>query len=133
MGEDERGHDQRLRRKQHLGPDQQHAAIHAVDPHARERCKQEGGHLADEADDAQQKRRAGKPIDQPRGRDARHPGADERDRLTGEEEAEIAVAQCSPGVGKAARRGASAAAVEDWLKRRTWSNRSRGRRTVDRG
>ncbi len=47
---------------------------------------------------AQQQRRMGQAIDQPAGREPRHPGADHRDALTEEEQLEVAVPQRSPGV-----------------------------------
>ena len=54
--------------------------------------------LPGEADRAQQQRRSGEPVDQPDGRDARHPRADERDALPAEEEPEVAMAQRAPCV-----------------------------------
>ena len=91
--------------RERLRPDQQLAAVEAVDPDAGEGREEEGGNLAGEADDAEQQRRAGEPVDQPAGGDAGHPRADERDALAAEEEPEVAVAQGAPGMG---RRPASA-------------------------
>ena len=48
------------------------------------------------------KRGAGEAVDQPARRDARHPGADQRDALPAEEEPEVGRAQSAPGVRDAA-------------------------------
>lgn len=50
-------------------------------------------HLAGELDEAQFENGLGEAIDQPSSRQPRHPGADEGDRLSGEEEAVIAMAK----------------------------------------
>ena len=42
-------------------------------------------------DDAEQQGRAGEPVDQPAGGDARDPGADERNALAAEEQPVVAV------------------------------------------
>jgi hypothetical protein len=82
--------DKRLRPHQHL------AAVEPVNPDAGKGREEKCGNLPGKADRAQQQRRAGEAIDQPTGGDARHPGADERDALAAEEEAEVAMAQGAP-------------------------------------
>ena len=101
--EGERGHGKGLNAGEDLGPDEELAAVHAVDDDAGEGREEEGGDLAGEADGAEEKRGAGETVDEPAGGDAGHPGADEGDALAGEEEAEVAMAQGSPGMGEAAR------------------------------
>ena len=88
-------HGQRLRPHQHLAP------VDAVDDDARKRRQQKRGNLAGEADRAQQQRRLGQPVDEPRRGHARHPRADQRDALPAEEEPEVAMAQRAPGVRQA--------------------------------
>ena len=105
LGEGERGEDERLDCREDLGPDEEVAAVEAVDEDAGEGREQEGGNLAGEADDAEQQRGAGKAVDEPTGGDAGHPGADERDALAAEEEAEVAMAERAPGVSVAADGG----------------------------
>ena len=97
-GERQRGQSQRLDHGEGLGPDQHLALVEPVYPHAGEGRQQKGGNLPGKADRAQQQGRAGEPVDQPAGGDARHPRADERDALAAEEEAEVAMAQRAPGV-----------------------------------
>ena len=94
---------ERLQHGERLRPDQDLAAVDAIDEDAGDGREQEGGDLSGEADDAEQQRGAGEAIDEPDGGDARHPGADERDALAAEEEAEVAMAQRAPGVGEVAR------------------------------
>ena len=77
------------------------AAVDAVDDHARQWRQQERGNLPGEPDRAQQQRRFGQPVDEPRRGDAGHPRADERNALAAKEEAEIAMPQRAPGVRKA--------------------------------
>ena len=58
--------------------------------YTRDRAQEEHGCLRAEADQAQQRRRAGQPVDQPARRQPRHPRADQRNRLSGEEQPVIA-------------------------------------------
>jgi hypothetical protein len=74
------------------------AAIEAVHPNSGDRREEEGGDLPGEADDAEQKRRAGEAIDEPAGGEARHPCARQGNALLAEVGAEISVAQRAPGV-----------------------------------
>ena len=83
----------RLEHGEDLGDHQQPVAVPAVDEDAGEGGEQERGDLPGEADQAEQERRAGQPVDQPAGRDPRHPGADQRDGLAGEEEPVVAMVQ----------------------------------------
>ena len=103
MRERERGKGERLHRGEHLRPDEDLALVQAIDPDAGEGREQEGGNLAHEADDAEQPCGAGEAVDEPAGGDAGHPGADERDALAAEEEAEVGCAECPPGMRDAAR------------------------------
>jgi hypothetical protein len=105
FGEGERGQGEGLNAGEDLGPDKELAAIEAVDKYSGEGREEEGGDLSGEADGAEEQGRAGEPVDEPTGGDAGHPGADERDALAGEEEAEVAMTKGSPGVGVAARSG----------------------------
>ena len=81
------------------------AAVPAVDPDAGEGREQERGNLAGEADVPSSKRGAGEAVDQPDGGDARHPGADERDALSAEEEPEVAMLERTKNLPKAASGG----------------------------
>ena len=74
-----------------LRPDQQPAAIEVVGQRAADRGQEEDRRLADEAGQAEQERRVGQPIDEPRLRHGLQPRPDERDRLAAEVEAEVAV------------------------------------------
>jgi hypothetical protein len=103
LGEGKPGHRERLDTREDLGPDEQLAAVDAVDEDTGEGCEEEGWNLSGEADQSEEKRGAGEAVDEPTGGDARHPGADKRDALAGEEEAEVTVAKGAPGVGVATR------------------------------
>ena len=85
-----------------LSPDQQLALVHAFNEYACEGRHEEGEDLAGEADDAKQKCRTGEPVNEPTGGESRHPGADERDALAGEEELEVAMTHGAPCVREAA-------------------------------
>ena len=91
FGERQPSQQQGLHGGQGLGPEQHLPAIQAVDPYAGERGQQEGGDLSHEADQAQQQGGASQPVDQPTGGDPRHPGADEGNTLSAEEQPEVAV------------------------------------------
>ncbi len=82
-----------------LRPDEHLASVHAVNDDAGVRREKERGNLPGEADGAEHQRRLRELIDEPRGCDARHPGADERNGLAGEEETEISMLECAPRVG----------------------------------
>ena len=94
------GHGQGLQHGEHLGEDQQVVAIPAIDEHAGERGEKERGKLPGKAHHAEHQRRAGQAIDQPPGGDPRHPGADQREALAVEEQAEIPMRQRPPHRGK---------------------------------
>ena len=91
--EREPGKGERLQHGQGLRPDQNFAAVDAINEDAGERSEEKGWNLAGEADGAQQERGFGEPVDKPGRGDARHPGADEGDALAAEEEPEVAMAQ----------------------------------------
>ncbi len=105
FGEGERGEGEGLNRGEDLSPDEEVAAIETVDEDAGEGGEEEGGDLSGKAYDTEEKCGAGEAIDEPTGGDAGHPGADERDGLADEEEAEVAMAEGSPGVSVAAAWG----------------------------
>jgi hypothetical protein len=102
VGQRQPGEQQRLDHGKSLRPDEDAAAVEAIDKDAGDGSEEEGRDLAGEADGAEQQRRFREAVDQPRGGDARHPGADQRDGLAAEEEAEIAMAQRAPRVGEIA-------------------------------
>ena len=81
-----------------LSPDEELAAIRALDKDTGERGEEEGHDLAGEADDAKHERGVGETPDEPAGGEAGHPGAHEGDALAGEEELEVAVTQGPPDV-----------------------------------
>ena len=62
-----------------------------VGQRAADRGQEEDGGLADEAGQAEQERRVGQPIDEPRLRHGLQPRPDQRDGLSAEVEAEVAV------------------------------------------
>ncbi len=66
-----------------------------VDDHAGEQRDQHDRHVAGERDHAEHQRRIGELQHQPRLRDGLHPGADQRDQLTDEEEPEVAMPKCA--------------------------------------
>ncbi len=101
-GECERRQRKRLNHGQRLRPHQHLSAIEPVNPNAGEWRNKKRRNLAREAHRAQQQRRAREPVHQPRRRNARHPGADERDGLAAEEEPEVAMPQRAPDVRCAA-------------------------------
>src|ERR1700723_3839641 len=98
MSQGECGHGERLERSCALCPHQQLAAIEALDPDACKWSQGKRNNLTREAYDAKQQRRMGQSIDQPAGRQTRHPCADHGDALAEEKEFEVAVSQRSPGV-----------------------------------
>ena len=79
-------------------------AVEPVDPNPGERRKEKRRNLAREAHRAQQQRRIRQPVHQPRRGDARHPRADERDRLPAEKQPEVAMPQRAPRMRCAAQR-----------------------------
>src|SRR5208282_1600782 len=85
-----------------LGPHQDFAPVDAVDNDPGHGCEKECRYLPGEAYGAQQKRGFGEAVDEPGGRDARHPRADEGDALAAEEETKIAMAQSPPCVREVA-------------------------------
>ncbi len=84
---------ERLQHRKYLGDHQDPVAIPAVDPHSSERRQRERWNLSGKAHDAQQERGTGQPVDQPAGGDARHPGADQRDGLSAEEQPVVAIGE----------------------------------------
>src|ERR1039458_10682168 len=77
----------------------QSLAIDAVGGDASERRNEEDGNLAGKADASQQQGRFRHAVDEPGLGYGLHPGADERDKLSAEEELKIAVAQGTQGGG----------------------------------
>ena len=75
-----------------LGADHDSLPIEPVRHDAAQRRYQEHGNLAGESDCAQQQRRAGLAINQPRLCNILHPGADQGDELSAEEKLEVTVA-----------------------------------------
>ena len=69
------------------------APIPAVDEDAGDRSQHERRDLSGEPDDAEEPRRSGHSIHEPGRGDLRHPGADQRDALSREEEPEVAMAK----------------------------------------
>jgi len=66
-------------------------AIPAVDQNPGEGCENQRRNLTEESNDAEQKDGTSESVYQPAGCDPRYPGADERDRLSTEEEAVVPV------------------------------------------
>ena len=81
-----------------LRPKKKLAPIETLDPHPGKRTDQEGNDLTCEAHDTQQQCGVGEAVDEPGGCEASHPGADDRDTLTYEEELEVAMTQRTPRV-----------------------------------
>jgi hypothetical protein len=72
-----------------LRGDQEPVPVDPVHPDPGKRCEQENRDLAGETDHPQQKRRRTQMIHQPQRCRLRHPVADQRDDLSGEEQAII--------------------------------------------
>ena len=100
--ERQRGHGERLHPGKDLRPDEELAAIESIDKHSGKWSQKKRGDLSGEAYNTEQEGRAGKPVDEPAGGDASHPGADQRDALAGKEESKVAMTQRSPRMGVAA-------------------------------
>ena len=83
-----------------LCPD--HALVLAVRVRhdAAHRRQEKDGDLIRESEHAEQRRRAGQPVDQPQLRCRLHPRPDERGELPGEKEPEVAVLKCAPACGQ---------------------------------
>ena len=84
---------QRLRHRQHLGGDEHLVAIPAVEPDPGQRRQDERRRLTGKTHQAEQERRIGEPVDQPRRGQPGHPRADERDPLADEEQPVVAGAE----------------------------------------
>ena len=69
------------------------APVAAIGGDPAERRKQKDRDLAGEPHRSQQQRRTSQPVDEPRLRHGLHPGADQRDQLSAEEELEVAMTQ----------------------------------------
>src|ERR1017187_965073 len=100
-GESEYGERERLQHREILSDNQDATTIEAVNPYACERSDEKSGNLSREGDDAEKQRRPGEFVNEPTGGDARHPGADERNALSGEKQAVIAMTQCAPNPSNA--------------------------------
>ena len=98
-GEGQRGHGERLQHHQGLGDEQQAVAVPAVHEDAGEGGQDQARHWPQKPTRPSQKedaRRAGQLEDEPGHGHLLHPGADERDALAEEEQAEVAVRQGAP-------------------------------------
>ncbi len=95
MGEGERRENRRQNHRRDLRADDHAPAIMTVGHDATDWRHDEHGDLAGEAYRAQQQRRIGHAIDQPRLRNGLHPGADQRDQLAGKEQLEVAMTKCA--------------------------------------
>ena len=73
--------------------DEDAVLVPAVDPDAGEGGEDEGRELAGESSDAEQPGGVGEAEDEPRGGEARHPGADDGDALAEKEEPEISMGE----------------------------------------
>jgi len=82
---------ERLQGGQGLRPDQHLPPIQPIDQHPGKRCQQESGNLSCKTYQSQKQRRTRKAINEPTGGDASHPGANQRNALTGKEQSEITV------------------------------------------
>ncbi len=87
-GKDE-GQDHRYR----LGRDQNPMAVGSIRRRPADRREEKDRDLGGERRHAEQRRRAGEPVHQPRLGDRLHPGAGERNQLSREEELVIAMAE----------------------------------------
>jgi hypothetical protein len=75
-------------------------AVQPIDPHTGKRSQKKRRYLPRESDKAQKQRRSGQPVNEPTGRDPRHPIADQRNGLTAKKETKISMPQSAPRVGK---------------------------------
>ena len=103
-GEGEGRQGERLQHGQRLCHDDHLAAGKTVGRDPAQRSQGEHGDLGAEPCGPEQKFRVGEAVHQPALRHVLHPGADQRDDLAADEEAEIAVPQGSKGVRNAAGR-----------------------------
>src|SRR5437588_2819258 len=87
-----------------LGRNHQALAIDAVGGDSSEGSKEEDGNLAGKANASQQQRRLRHAVDEPRLGNTLHPGAGQGDKLSAEEELEVAVTQGAEGCGPFWRR-----------------------------
>src|SRR5947207_5430379 len=94
-GPHERRQRQRFEHLQRLGPHDEGALVHAVHDDTRVQCEQQHAQGAERLGQADGERRVGDLEHQPPERDRLHPGPDERDALTEEEEPEVAVGKRS--------------------------------------
>ncbi len=125
--EREPGERERLHHGKGLCPKKDFATVNAVDEDASEGREEEGGNLAGEANGAQKERGFRESIDEPRGGDAGHPGADERDALATEEEAEVAMTQGTPRVREVTGPGRGSCVGDSWRHVRDWMRQQGGR------
>ena len=94
-GEDQRRENQRKDHRRGLRRDEDVTAVEAVGRRAAEGREKQDRDLARESGEAEKRRRTSQAVDQPRLCDLLHPRADERDELSGEEEAVVAVTKCA--------------------------------------
>jgi len=100
LRERQAGQHQGLHGRQCLSPKQYVPAVQPVDPYARKGSQQESGNLSHKANPPQQKGRSRKPVNQPKGGHAGHPGTDNRNALAAEKQPEVAVPQGTPCMGE---------------------------------
>ena len=92
-GQSESGQCEGLQHRENLSYHEGLMAVPAIHPHTGEWPQKKTWYPRCEAHDAQKPRRAGYSIDEPTRGDLRHPSADERYRLAGEEQAIVPRAQ----------------------------------------
>src|SRR5208337_726753 len=94
-GQHQRGKDESLDHGKPLGPEQQMLAVVSVRHNTGERAEKKRGDLVGKGHHAEQKRRAGNPVDKPAKRDLLCPCPDKRHTLAEEKKAVIPVSECS--------------------------------------
>ena len=92
------GQHERQEHGRDLSSDNDVLAVAAVGDDPADGGEQEYGNLAGKANRAQLKPGSGEAINKPRLRDGLHPGADQRNQLSAEEELEVAMAQGASGI-----------------------------------
>ena len=91
--EGQRGQRERQHHGQGLREEHQAVALDPVNQCSREGRDEQTGNLPGEGDDAQPDRRPGQAINEPGNRHLLHPGAEDRNPLPEEIEAEVAMSQ----------------------------------------
>ena len=102
-GECQTGQDERQKHGRGLGRDQDAVAIVAVGDRSADGGQQEDRNLAGKPHKAQQDRRAGEAVDQPRLRHGLHPRADQRNELAAEEQPVVLMPKGPDHMGQSRR------------------------------